>query len=312
MNLVFRQFFALNTTIEGGLLADDRPGNDLFDKIELRIRNFEKRFSRFLADSELTRLNDRAGQTVPISRETFALLNSARLIWEKTDGLIDPLIGQALVDAGYDDSFERLDHDRPAEPRLITRPIASFNDLIIDENESTVEIPVGTRLDFGGIGKGFLIDALIPDIETLTRNYWLSLGGDLVVSGTDESGKPWQTGVQSLRVPDQTVGTIDPPAGRWGIATSSTTKRGGIMGSRQWHHIVDPRTSQPAVSDVIGATVLTKSTMQSDAFAKVVLILGSNQGVAWAEQQPDCEALAITSDCAIKMTSGMQQCFTRI
>jgi thiamine biosynthesis lipoprotein len=312
MSLVSRQFFALNTTIEGGLLADDRSGNDLFDKIELRIRNFEKRFSRFLADSELTRLNDRAGQTVPVSRETFELLSAARLIWEKTNGLIDPLIGQALIDAGYDNSFERLDESRPTRPAPDTKPSASFDRMKIDEPGSSVEIPKDGRLDFGGIGKGYLLDTLVSEIEVVTKDYWLALGGDLIVSGTDENGRPWQTGVQNLKNIDQNIGMIDPPIGRWGIATSSTIKRRGTVGSRRWHHIVDPRTGRPAISDVIGATVLTTSAMLADAFAKAVLILGTDQGIAWTEQQPDSEALVITTDQAIHLTSGMEKIFTKI
>jgi len=178
------RFYALGTTIEGGFRADQVLAEKLCEKIRLRIAEFENHFSRFLPTSELSYLNANPNREITVSPQMIEIMLAARKIWSLTDGLVDPTIGQSLIAAGYDVSFELLNNSdgQPAPARVVRR---TLRDVKIDEKLNTVKIPEGTTLDFGGIGKGYILDQLINYIEPLTQDYWLSLGGDLVVSGRD-------------------------------------------------------------------------------------------------------------------------------
>src|SRR5690242_3981796 len=76
-----------------------------------RIDDLERRWSRFLPDSELSRLNRAAGHPVAVDEETFSLIALAVHAWRETGGRFDPTVLDAVCAEGYDRSFEQL---RPA------------------------------------------------------------------------------------------------------------------------------------------------------------------------------------------------------
>jgi len=67
-----------------------------------RLGELERRWSRFLPDSELSRLNDAAGSGVQVSPQTAALVDRAVRAWRATSGRFDPTVLHALRAAGYE------------------------------------------------------------------------------------------------------------------------------------------------------------------------------------------------------------------
>ncbi len=311
MSLVTAQFHALGSTIEGGFRADPEAGQQLWTRVRENITAFENRFSRFLPASELSQLNSHAGQPMTVSPEMIALLQEIEKQWKDTNGLFDPTIGYALIKAGYDRSFELLSKVTSATIGSKSKLVrAKFSNIAVDTQRSTVSLPLGVSLDFGGIGKGYLLDQLVPLIEEVTTDYWLSFGGDLVLSGHDEGQRHWVIGVQDPNDHTRDVAKLSLPEGRWGVATSGTTKRKGVHNGNPWHHLIDPRTGRSAVTDVVGATVLAPNATIADVYAKTVLLQGSKDGIAWVTQHPNVEALAITVDRLMVTTPGMQSRIT--
>jgi len=300
------RFYALGTTIEGGFRADQVLAEKLCEKIRLRIAEFENHFSRFLPTSELSYLNANPNREITVSPQMIEIMLAARKIWSLTDGLVDPTIGQSLIAAGYDVSFELLNNSdgQPAPARVVRR---TLRDVKIDEKLNTVKIPEGTTLDFGGIGKGYILDQLINYIEPLTQDYWLSLGGDLVVSGRDGTNQHWPIGVQNPQALDQDIAELKLPSDRWAVATSGITHRRGVKAGVNWHHLINPRTGQPAMNDVLSVTVVAKSALLADAFAKTILFQGSKDGIEWANRQKDLEALVITDTQEFVFSDNMKK-----
>src|SRR5262245_52626516 len=77
----------------------------LTELAERELQLMERRWSRFLPDSELSRLNAAAGKSVIVSADTFSVIKSAVDAWEHTDGRFDPTIHDALCTIGYDRTF---------------------------------------------------------------------------------------------------------------------------------------------------------------------------------------------------------------
>lgn len=305
------RFSALGTTVEGGIRTDPVTGRALFQQLKQAIADFEQRFSRFRDDSELSKVNRAAGWPIRVSDEMLDLLRAARRAWEETDGLIDPTIGRALVSAGYHRSFEHLSKDTDPSGVPFVAPIASFADVRVDEAKKTVTLSPSVTLDPGGIGKGYLLDRLLALLDRAAKDYWLSLGGDLVVSGTDETGEPWPIRVQNPEVRDQDIAKLALLPGRWGVATSGTTKRRGVHRGKPWHHLIDPRTGLPSATDVLAATVVTRTALDADVMAKAVVLLGSSQGIAWASER-GIEAVALLGAERRVQTPGMHAMFQRL
>lgn len=150
---------------------------------------------------------------------------------------------------------------------------------LVWRGEDWVRIPYGTAIDLGGCGKGYIGDQLADMMPEWVSGYWLSLGGDLIASGTDDNNEQWKIGIQSAANPDQNCGIITIPAtGRYAIATSGTMHRKGVKAGKVWHHLIDPRTLQPAVTDMRMATVGAPTGLEADVLASCAVVLPHSEG----------------------------------
>lgn len=252
----------------------------VFVKIWSMIKNFENQFSRFKTTSEITKVNAAPGTLVKVSDEFIAVLQSAISHSKLTSGIYNPLLLGNVQNAGYKGSWPHVDqHDVSLDysDRIQIMPVSS---IVIQG--SMVQIPVGTALDFGGIGKGYLLDAIANYLDAKhVKHYWVSLGGDIVVNGHDITDKPWQIGVGSATDVDAVIETLQNTNGaRMAIATSGITKRKGA----EWHHLINPATGLPAVTDILSATVSQASATTADVLAKCIVILGSTSTNEFAQK----------------------------
>ncbi len=240
-----------------------------FVRLWAMIDAFENRFSRFREDSELAAFNARAGAPTKVSVPFHDLLSTARKMAMLTDGLYNPLILPALQRAGYKGSWPNAGGVTDAL-NYENRNLASAEDIVI--TRTAAAIPGDTALDFGGIGKGYLLDQLANVLHGLgIDNYWLSLGGDILCNGLDETNESWNIVIQDAHNSKASAGSICNRGRRLAVATSGITKRKGPG----WHHIIDPRTGRSADTDILTATVCSKSATEADVFAKCLVILGN-------------------------------------
>lgn len=245
----------------------------------------ESVFSRFDPDSELSLLNDSPRPEVRVSETLAACLIAAAELRTKTGGLVDPAVGNAVVGWGYDRSIETV-RDR-------TRPAGRTDLGAWSICGDVVRRRPGTRLDLGGIAKGWTADRVVEKGQADV----VSAGGDVrsnrretVVTVAD----PW--GLAAAKV----------VLGIGGLATSSSTRRQWKVGGAPAHHIVDPRRMAPAVSPVLSATATAETAVQAEAGAKAVLLHGQH-GLAWAEQQDWIQAaLVIWHDGSVYATTGWE------
>ncbi len=242
---------------------------------------FERRFSRFLPGSELSLLNRNAGAKHGVSPEFRLLLVAARDSAQQSGGLYNPFILPALQAAGYRHS-RVPGHEHDTVDDHSHKVIATIDQLEIGDD--WVRIPYGTALDLGGCGKGYLATQLQRSLPDYITGYWLSLGGDIAVGGHDAHGEPWAVGVQNADPQATDVGTlvVTEPCG---IATSGTTVHKGKTAGKTWHHLVDPRTNAPAKTDVELATVCDPSPLRADVLASCAIILGSERGIQFLQEQ---------------------------
>src|SRR4051794_37339552 len=160
---------------------------DLADWARLRIDDLERRWSRFLPDSEVSLLNARAGLATTVSVETAELVRRAIDAFRLSGGGFDPTLLGAIIPAGYDRSFEELG----PTPAAGASPLAvGADEIVVDGTE--VRLPAGTGFDPGGIGKGLAADMVAA--ETMARGaagVCINLGGDVRVAGAGPAGEGW-------------------------------------------------------------------------------------------------------------------------
>jgi thiamine biosynthesis lipoprotein len=243
------------------------------------LEDFDRRLSRFRPDSELSRLNADPRELVPAS----ALLRSvvAAGVWaaERTGGLLDPTLVDALEAVGYERS--RAGGQRVALEQALTlaperRPAApsaaaTWRGVAVDDVGGLVRRPAGVRLDSGGVGKGLAADAVASSLAACERVV-VDCGGDLRIGGRSAAARAFEVEVAHpmsgrcahvLRV------------GSGGVATSGIDRRAWAgPDGRCAHHLIDPSTGTPAWTGLVGATALAPSALEADVLAKAAVLSG--------------------------------------
>lgn len=234
-----------------------------------RIDELEQRWSRFIADSEISALNRNAGQLVKVSDDTRLLVERAIEAWRISGGSFDPTVLGSMIRAGYDRSFDTLG-DAPSAG--ISALLLGCTD--IEVTERGVRLPAGTGFDPGGIGKGLAAD-LVAD-ETIAAGadgVCVNLGGDLRVRGCAPEGNGWTVDIEhpSSSEPFARVGIRE-----GAVATSTTLRRQWTVDGAPRHHLIDPATGLPSDSDLTLACVITAQAWAAEVLAKAVLLRGSS------------------------------------
>jgi thiamine biosynthesis lipoprotein len=201
--------------------------------------------SRFRPDSELWNLHRAEGAPVKVSPLLFEAVTVACQVARRTDGAVDPTVGTALEELGYDRDFFELD-PHGTELRAQPRPAPGWWRIELDNRAKTVRVPPGTRLDLGSSAKALVADRAARRVACEARTGVLvSIGGDVAVAGVAPDGG-WAVGIaaDSSALQDAVDQVVAIAGG--GIASSSTTVRSWTRGRRRLHHIVDPATGDSA------------------------------------------------------------------
>jgi thiamine biosynthesis lipoprotein len=288
--LVRVAFRSMATNVEVLLPA----GRDLASSaVVATFVDWERCCSRFDPDSELSRLNARAGGPVVVSRRLFDTVAAALSAARATDGIFDPTVLHRLEDLGYDRTFAAIRADgvdtgtHPASP---TPWAGAWRSVRLDRPTRSVDLPAGTGLDLGGIAKGMAVDAALGAlVDQGIRVAAVNAGGDLAVHGIPPGADAWWIAVE-------TSDGGEPVAVRRGaLATSSTARRRWTRGGRTLHHLVDPRTGLPSTSGLVSVTAAANACAQAEVAAKVALVLGPTDGADFLSQA-GISALAIGED----------------
>jgi thiamine biosynthesis lipoprotein len=292
----------MGTQVE--LLAVDAPSGALA-AARRRLAELEARWSRFRPDSELGTLNRAAGRPVAVSPETLTLLALAVLGWQTTAGRFDPTILDALEAAGYDRSFDQLPADGPpiGGRRPAPGPAPGLAGIRIDVEAGTATIPPGIRLDAGGLAKGYAADLLCAQLRIAgAAGGCVNIGGDLRVSGTAPQGGPW-----TIAVPHPHGGQVATLLLAEGAAaTSSPLQRAWQVGGRPAHHLIDPRTGQPAQTGIAQVTVIAAEAWRAEVAAKAAFLASLPDALSLVPHL-DAEALIVDQDGGLHLTAGLQQ-----
>ena len=272
---------------------------DLLVAAVARIDELEQRWSRFIATSEISELNRRAGEAVDVSPDTLLLVQRAVDAFRLTGGGFDPTVLGAVIRAGYDRSFDELEPTvRPGTSALGR----GCTDIVV--SDSTVTLPAGVGFDAGGIGKGLAADIVVAEVVAAGADgVCINLGGDLRVSGRAPDGADWTVAIehQLAAEPIVLVALRD-----GAVATSTTLRRRWKIDGRERHHLIDPWTGEPSESDLTLVSVVAGEAWTAEVLAKAELLRGSTR-VFDLVGGTGAEAIAVTVSGNLLATDGFRK-----
>lgn len=229
------------------------------------VHAFEAQLSRFQPNSELSLFNSAAGDWVEVSALLQVILEECLRAYERSDGLVNAAVHEAVVGAGYDRSIEFV-RQRTAPVTVMPVAVPALPD-VLEVRGGAARLQRGAAIDVGGVAKGWLADTLAVRFDDAC----ISLGGDVCAVGGGPDAMGWSVGL----VDGSTVRVRD-----GGVATSGTTGRRWAGG----HHLIDPRTGAPAGTDALAVSVAARDCVTAEALAKAAVILGSAAAPSWLRE----------------------------
>ena len=265
------------------------------------FEEWEQCLSRFRADSELSHLNRQAGKPVEVSDVMWKVAQEALRAAHDSDGIVVPTLLGALEAAGYDRSFEQVGNMASSSAKISQYDL--WQEIETNPDTGTITLPEGCRLDFGGIAKGWAAHQAARKLSKW-GSVLVDAGGDIAISGPMNGQNAWP-----IAISDPFARTPEPLLllRQGGIATSGRDYRRWKQNNQSKHHIIDPRTNQPAETDILTATVVAPSLADAEVAAKTVLILGAQAGLQWIEDDPLLAALVVTEEGEILYSQRIQQ-----
>jgi thiamine biosynthesis lipoprotein len=282
-----RAFGAMGTEIE--LLVDADGAARALDAAEAEFHRLEAIMTRFRPESELSQLN--ASGSIDASPDMLRVVELALDARVRTRGRFDPTVHDMVVAAGYDRSFELIELDGDActcmDSSLDNHEHRPAGHVRI--REGRIELGPGTRLDLGGIGKGYAADRA-AELLALAGPCLVNAGGDIAARGG-----PWPVGVAE----EVTVEISD-----GALATSGRDRRRWRRNGRELHHLIDPPTGAPAESDLLRVTVVADDAVDAEVAAKALFLAGAERATTEADAA-GTPAVLVTADGRTILAGGL-------
>ena len=250
-----------------------------------RFRKLNEILSDYDPESEVSRLSRTAGsgRCVPVSRDLWEVLATARQVSEASGGAFDISIGP--VSRLWRRARRR--HELPSPERLKEAlQLVDYRYVqMVPDRRCVTLVERNMRLDLGGIGKGYAIDEALSVLRAHGIDSALvDASGDIGVSGPPPQLPGWRIGIAS---PEPNA----PPEGFFWLVNTAIAQSGDLwqhveIGGKRYSHIVDPKTGI-GLTDRGSVTIVAPDAMTADAVASAVSILGPERGLALVEEMPD-------------------------
>lgn len=247
------EFEAIGTHWWLEVLTDKTLNKQLINNIQKYTKEFTNNYSRFIGDSLLNQMC-REGELINPPSELVEMMKFARQMHKVSNGLFNITVGGELHKIGYGSQ----DYANSISPDFWQKTTISGK---------KINIPADVTLDFGGFGKGWLIEVYKKIlINNGFDNFIINGGGDLYT----QNSTAVEFYLEDPRNSNRALGSVRIKKGA--LAASSSQKRRWKYNQKSYHHIIDPRSSRPSRTKVLTSFVQSQSALVADSLATILFI----------------------------------------
>lgn len=254
-------------------------------KLQTLLEEVDRTMSTYLGDSELSRFNrSNSMDWQPVSQDLAKVVAQALEVSRWSDGAFDVTVGPLVNLWGFGPEPRRQQAPPDEAIEAAKARVGYWNlEVKLDPPALRKHRPE-IYVDLSAIAKGFAVDKLAQYLESLgIADYLVEIGGEVRVKGRGPSGEGWRIAIEKplpkVRQIEKVLTLTD-----IAIATSGDYRNYFEVAGRRFSHMIDPRTGRPIMHRLASVTVLCQTTMQADALATALMVLGQEVGFAKAEK----------------------------
>ncbi len=283
MSLIKMQhrFHAMGGPCEICLYLDVNQKNILL-KLEAEVRRLESKYSRYISDSIIQKINHGSHKKIKVDAETAGLFNYAANCYQLSNGLFD--ITSGVLRSIWDFKVQKIPSQKSIEKKL--KNIGWHN---VFWDGEYIQLRKNMEIDFGGIGKEYAVDVLARlCLQHNILHGLINLSGDIRVLGAHPNGDAWRVGIQHPRIKNTAIANIDIKQGS--LASSGDYERFLMFNSQRYCHILNPLTGWPA-KNISSVSIQTDECLVAGSLSTIAMLKGID-AVPWLSEMA-CEYLVI-------------------
>lgn len=252
-------------------------------QVEKALEVVNQHMSTYRPDSELSRFNLGGTEPNELSAPLFHVMTTALVVSEETGGAYDITVGPIVNAYGFGPEV-RVEF--PTDEELAPlQALVGREHLTLDEEAMTLRKDIAeVYCDLSSIAKGYGVDEIVRQALTPFKNFFVEVGGEVRCQGVNPDGAPWRVAIEKpiegVRSIHSVVSLKDQA-----MATSGNYRNFVYAGEKRIPHTIDPRSGRAVEQDLVSATVLHETCERADAYATALMVLGEDEGLAFAEDK---------------------------
>ena len=269
---------------------------------------FDMSLSTYRNDSKISKIN--AGDTTVVADHLF--IENFRIsdeIYKATNGLFDPTIGVLVNAYGFGPNKT---HQNPTAKQIDSLlQYVGFDKVRINADKTVSKQYKETYIDFNAIAQGYSVDVTVDFMKSKgIENAIVEIGGELYAFGKNTiENKNWVVGIDNqLQKPEERTLIVKVNLENLGMATSGNYRKviTDEATGQKFVHIINPKTGLAQKSNILSATILSKSGGISDGYATAFMLMSLEESKVFLQKHPELYALLLYSD----ENNDMQQYIT--
>ncbi len=289
-NVYHNRFFAMGTRFHALLPGmDDDTAERVFYLMKDEVLRIEKKLSRFLPDSDISRLNKHAKEKpVIVDDEIFDILNACRFCWQLTDGAFD-LTLRPLMDFWKNQPQSNAEVDEFAQ----LKKNLGLQHVNVDDEKKSVQFSNNQiEIDLGGFGKGYALEKIGELLsDSSVESAFISFGeSSVLAAGNHPAGDSWKIGMNDYLNPGKSIHEFRVSGGSVSTSSNFFVADNGML--KNHRHVIDPKTGEP-IEQLRSVSVCSESPLLAEMLSTAFLVLPEEKIEDIKEQYDNLEVISV-------------------
>lgn len=263
------------------------------EDLDVILRNFDLALSTYIDESTISTINNGV-DSIPFTDEHGYFNRCYEIsgkVYEKSDGAFDPTVFPLVKAWGFFKEEAPIPTQEELDSLLtfvgFGKPLHSC--LVVNNKGLFTKENPSFRMDFNAVAQGMSVDVLAEYLnENGIKNYYVEIGGEIVIRGKNRENKKWRIGIDSPNQKEgkRVINNIVHVSNK-AIATSGNYRKFYVKDGIKYAHTIDPKTGKPVQHSLLSATVIANNCADADAYATAFMVMGVDKTMRLVKKHPE-------------------------
>ncbi|MBC8631233.1 FAD:protein FMN transferase [[Eubacterium] tenue] len=288
--------------------SNEEKSNKILSKCEEIIKDIDNKMNPSTLSSDIYKINQNAGKKfTKVSNDTYKVIKTSIHFSDISDGNFDTTIGSLVNLWNIGNQNAKVPMKSEIDKALST---INYKNITLDDKDNQIMLKnKDSKIDLGGIAKGYAADKVVEYLKNQeVKGAIVNLGGNIYTLGTKDKDANFNIGIQDPTKPrGNSIGSLS--ISNKSVVTSGIYERYIKKDNKIYHHILSPKTGFPVDNELSSVTIISDNSMNCDALSTTTFSLGTKEGLKLIESLPNTQAIFITKDKDIYLSSGLKDSF---